>query len=258
MYESPTSCSRSAPACPTTSAAAHYCAEGLQDPARRCPARPARRAEGRRHLRQVRMRWSASRRSSPASTRSSAPASRPRRRSAPRSWRIASRPSRRTRCRSTSSPACSIRARRSAPLDAVIPKDWDIVVGGGHQAYFNAQMRGRPAERYTTIREFGAVGNGLSYALGRRGGAPAGPRRQGRAVRRRRRAPVPHPGARDDQAPRPAHPDLRDERRRLRLGVPQAARRRRRRQPGDLRPAGVREHRAAASACAATRSATCR
>jgi thiamine pyrophosphate-dependent acetolactate synthase large subunit-like protein len=51
-------------------------------------------------------------------------------------------------------------------MDAVVPKDWDIVVGGGHQAYFNTQMRGRPAERYTTIREFGAVGNGLSYALG--------------------------------------------------------------------------------------------
>ena len=51
-------------------------------------------------------------------------------------------------------------------LDAVIPKDWDIVVVGGHQAYFNTQMRGRPAERYTTVREFGAVGNGLSYALG--------------------------------------------------------------------------------------------
>jgi acetolactate synthase-1/2/3 large subunit len=60
-------------------------------------------------------------------------------------------------------------------LDVVIPKDWDIVVGGGHQAYFNAQMRGRPAERYTTIREFGAVGNGLSYALG-----VAAARRQGR------------------------------------------------------------------------------
>ena len=51
-------------------------------------------------------------------------------------------------------------------LDAVVPKDWDIVLGGGHQAYFNTQMRGRAAERYTTVREFGAVGNGLSYALG--------------------------------------------------------------------------------------------
>jgi thiamine pyrophosphate-dependent acetolactate synthase large subunit-like protein len=60
-------------------------------------------------------------------------------------------------------------------LDEVIPKDWDIVIGGGHQAYFNTQMRGRPAERYTTVREFGAVGNGLSYALG-----VAAARRQGR------------------------------------------------------------------------------
>ena len=60
-------------------------------------------------------------------------------------------------------------------IDAVVPKDWDIVVGGGHQAYFNTQMRGRPAERYVTVREFGAVGNGLSYALG-----VAAARRQGR------------------------------------------------------------------------------
>ena len=60
-------------------------------------------------------------------------------------------------------------------VDKVVPKDWDIVVGGGHQAYFPAQMRGRPAERYTTVREFGAVGNGLSYALG-----IAAARRQGR------------------------------------------------------------------------------
>jgi thiamine pyrophosphate-dependent acetolactate synthase large subunit-like protein len=60
-------------------------------------------------------------------------------------------------------------------IDAVVPKDWDVVVGGGHQAYFPAQMRGRPAERYTTVREFGAVGNGLSYALG-----VAAARRQGR------------------------------------------------------------------------------
>jgi thiamine pyrophosphate-dependent acetolactate synthase large subunit-like protein len=60
-------------------------------------------------------------------------------------------------------------------LDVVIPKDWDIVIGGGHQSYFNSQMRGRPAERYTTIREFGAVGNGLCYALG-----VAAARRKGR------------------------------------------------------------------------------
>src|SRR5262249_24927877 len=51
-------------------------------------------------------------------------------------------------------------------LDSAIPKDWDIVGGSGHQAAWLAQLRGRPAERFTTVREFGAVGNGLSYALG--------------------------------------------------------------------------------------------
>jgi acetolactate synthase I/II/III large subunit len=58
-------------------------------------------------------------------------------------------------------PRAAIRA-----LDAVIPKDWDIVSGSGHQAYFVSQMRGRPPERFHTVREFGAIGNGLSYALG--------------------------------------------------------------------------------------------
>ncbi|MEL6374858.1 MAG: thiamine pyrophosphate-binding protein [Pseudomonadota bacterium] len=59
-------------------------------------------------------------------------------------------------------------------LDHVIPKDWDIISGSGHQAYFNSQMRGRPGDRFVTIREFGAIGNGLSYALG-----VAAARRQG-------------------------------------------------------------------------------
>src|ERR1700748_734750 len=51
-------------------------------------------------------------------------------------------------------------------LDTTIPKDWDIVVGGGHQSYFNTQMRGRPAERYPTVRGFGAGGNGPPFRLG--------------------------------------------------------------------------------------------
>ena len=51
-------------------------------------------------------------------------------------------------------------------LDDIIPKDWDIVSGSGHQAYFNSQMRGRPPEKFCVIREFGAIGNGLSYAIG--------------------------------------------------------------------------------------------
>jgi acetolactate synthase I/II/III large subunit len=66
-------------------------------------------------------------------------------------------------------PRAAIRA-----LNAVIPKSWDIVSGSGHQAYFVSQMRSRPAEKFHTIREFGAIGNGLSYALG-----VAAARRQG-------------------------------------------------------------------------------
>ena len=58
-------------------------------------------------------------------------------------------------------PRAAIRA-----LDDVIPKDWDIVSGSGHQGYFNSQMRGRFADRFTAIREFGAIGNGLPFALG--------------------------------------------------------------------------------------------
>ena len=51
-------------------------------------------------------------------------------------------------------------------LDRVVPKDWEIVSGGGHCSYFTTQMRGRRPERFHTIREFGAIGNGLSYAMG--------------------------------------------------------------------------------------------
>lgn len=53
-----------------------------------------------------------------------------------------------------------------ATIDQVIPKDWDIVSGSGHQAYFNSQMRGRRPENFHVIREFGAIGNGLSFAMG--------------------------------------------------------------------------------------------
>jgi thiamine pyrophosphate-dependent acetolactate synthase large subunit-like protein len=51
-------------------------------------------------------------------------------------------------------------------LDGVIPPDWDIVSGSGHQSYFNSQMRNRMPERFTAIREFGAIGNGLAFAMG--------------------------------------------------------------------------------------------
>lgn len=52
-------------------------------------------------------------------------------------------------------------------LDAIVPKDWDIVVGGGH--YFSiamTHMKGRPAEKYHVINDFGAIGSGLPAAVG--------------------------------------------------------------------------------------------
>ncbi|MSO75655.1 MAG: thiamine pyrophosphate-binding protein [Alphaproteobacteria bacterium] len=52
-------------------------------------------------------------------------------------------------------------------LDRAIPKDWDIVVGGGH--YFSiamTHMRGRAAERYHVVNDFGAIGSGLPAAIG--------------------------------------------------------------------------------------------
>jgi acetolactate synthase-1/2/3 large subunit len=52
-------------------------------------------------------------------------------------------------------------------LDRTIPKEWDIVVGGGH--YFSIAMthlRGRAAERYHVINDFGAIGSGLAAAIG--------------------------------------------------------------------------------------------
>lgn len=52
-------------------------------------------------------------------------------------------------------------------LDRVIPKDWDIVVGGGH--YFSmamTHMKGRAAERWHVVNDFGAIGSGLPAAIG--------------------------------------------------------------------------------------------
>jgi len=51
-------------------------------------------------------------------------------------------------------------------LDRVIPKDYDSVSGSGHQAYFHSTMRGRKPENYHAIRDFGAIGNGISLAIG--------------------------------------------------------------------------------------------
>ena len=41
-----------------------------------------------------------------------------------------------------------------------------MVNSSGHCSWFFAQMPDRPHERFLTIREFGAIGNGISYAMG--------------------------------------------------------------------------------------------
>jgi len=52
-------------------------------------------------------------------------------------------------------------------IDATIPKDWDIVVAGGHCFGFGmTQLKGRPAGKYHTPLDFGAIGSGLSAAIG--------------------------------------------------------------------------------------------
>jgi acetolactate synthase-1/2/3 large subunit len=62
-------------------------------------------------------------------------------------------------------------------LDRVIPKDFDSVSGSGHQSYFHSVMRGRKPENYHAIRAFGAIGGGISYAIG-----VAAARRNGRVA----------------------------------------------------------------------------
>ena len=62
-------------------------------------------------------------------------------------------------------------------LDRVIPKDFDSVSGSGHQSYFHSVMRGRRPENYHAIRAFGAIGSGISYAIG-----VAAARQNGRVV----------------------------------------------------------------------------
>jgi thiamine pyrophosphate-dependent acetolactate synthase large subunit-like protein len=51
-------------------------------------------------------------------------------------------------------------------LEASLPRDWEMVNSGGHCSWFFAQMPSRPQEKFLTIREFGAIGNGISFAMG--------------------------------------------------------------------------------------------
>jgi acetolactate synthase I/II/III large subunit len=41
-----------------------------------------------------------------------------------------------------------------------------MVNSSGHCSWFFAQMPSRPQEKFLTIREFGAIGNGISFAMG--------------------------------------------------------------------------------------------
>jgi thiamine pyrophosphate-dependent acetolactate synthase large subunit-like protein len=51
-------------------------------------------------------------------------------------------------------------------LEHVIPTDYDMVAGTGHQAFFHTTMRGYDPARYHHMRDFGAIGNSLSHAIG--------------------------------------------------------------------------------------------
>jgi len=53
-----------------------------------------------------------------------------------------------------------------AALEAALPGDWELVNSSGHCSHFFAHMPSRPQDRFLTIREFGAIGNGISFAMG--------------------------------------------------------------------------------------------
>jgi len=51
-------------------------------------------------------------------------------------------------------------------LDQALPKDWMMVNSSGHCSFYAVHMKGRSVSRFLTIREFGAIGNGLAFAMG--------------------------------------------------------------------------------------------
>jgi thiamine pyrophosphate-dependent acetolactate synthase large subunit-like protein len=51
-------------------------------------------------------------------------------------------------------------------LDRVLEKDCDVISGSGHQSYFHSTMRGWTPGKYHVMRDFGAIGNGLGFAIG--------------------------------------------------------------------------------------------
>ena len=53
-----------------------------------------------------------------------------------------------------------------AAFEAALPADWEMVNSSGHCSFYAAHMPSRPHERFLTIREWGAIGNGTSFAMG--------------------------------------------------------------------------------------------
>jgi thiamine pyrophosphate-dependent acetolactate synthase large subunit-like protein len=53
-----------------------------------------------------------------------------------------------------------------AALEAALPPDWEMVNSSGHCSHFFAHMPSRPQHLFLTIREFGAIGNGIAFAMG--------------------------------------------------------------------------------------------
>lgn len=51
-------------------------------------------------------------------------------------------------------------------LEAALPQGWEMVNSSGHCSFFAAHMPSRPQSHFLTIREFGAIGNGISFAMG--------------------------------------------------------------------------------------------
>lgn len=52
-------------------------------------------------------------------------------------------------------------------LGRTVPKDWGVVIGGEHHfGIALTYLRGRPANKYHVITDFGAIGSGLPGAIG--------------------------------------------------------------------------------------------
>ena len=60
-------------------------------------------------------------------------------------------------------------------LEQHLPMDWELVNSSGHCSHFFAHMPSRPQSRFLTIREFGAIGNGTSFAMGVAAARPDSP-----------------------------------------------------------------------------------